>query len=439
MRSSRALAAIAVAMATATAVAACSGGSSSSSSSSSTTSGAGSSSSASTSAKVTMVWWNNATAQPLLGVWQSVIKSFEATHPNVTIQNVPIQNEQFTTKVPLALQGSNPPSIYQQWGGGALTGQVKSGKLVNLTSSVSSWIGELGSAAANWQASGQQYGVPFDLHVVGFWYRKDLFAKAGITSPPTTIAQLEADNAALKAHGIAPIAVGSKDRWPDAFYWEYFALRECPTSTIKQAMTSMNLSASCFNKASSDMTAFLKTNPFQTGYLGTPAQQGAGSSAGMVASGKAAMELQGDWDPSVMAGLTTDKNLNSELGWFAFPSVPGGQGDPKTVLGGGDGFSCTTGAGASACAEFLQYLDTPAVQRQILSAGVGLPANPAATDAITVPAEKTAAAADQGASYSATYFDIALPTQQGQNLDNALANFFAGQGSSSAIISSVHG
>ena len=34
----------------------------------------------------------------------------------------------------------------------------------------------------------------------------------------------------------------------------------------------------------------------RTGFLGTPAQQGATSSAGMIGNGKAAMELQGHWD-----------------------------------------------------------------------------------------------------------------------------------------------
>ena len=72
----------------------------------------------------------------------------------------------------------------------------------------------------------------------------------------------------------------------------------------------------------------MNTKPFQSGFLGTPAQVGAGSSAGMVANGKAAMELQGDWDPGVMAPLTSNKNLNSKLGWFPFPSVPGGAGRP---------------------------------------------------------------------------------------------------------------
>ncbi len=442
MRSSRAIAAIAVAVATATAAAACSSGSSSSSSSTSTGSTSAASSSASTAAKVTLTWWNNATAQPLLGVWQSVIKSFEASHPGVTIQNVPVQNEQFTTKIPLALESSNPPDIYQQWGGGQEATQVKSGKLTDLTSSVSSWIGQLGTAAAGWQVSGKQYGVPFDLHVVGFWYRKDLFQKAGISSPPTTIAALESDDAKLKAAGIAPIAIGSKDRWPDAFWWEYFAVRECPQSVIQSAMTSVSLSNSCFTKAGTDMTSFMATNPFQTGFLGTPAQTGAGSSAGLVASGKAAMELQGDWDPSVMQGVSTNKNLSSELGWFPFPAVSGAKGDATAVLGGGDGMSCTTGASTSACAAFLQYLDSTPIQMQLIKvASPGLPANPAAASAITLPAEKDAAAADKAASYTATYFDTAMPTQPGQNLDNAVANYFANPSESTAnsIITSVNG
>jgi len=442
MRSSRALAAVALAAATVTAAAACSSGGSSSGSSTPVNSPSAGSPSASSAAPVTLTWWNNATSGSLLSVWQNAIKAFEASHPGVTIKNVPIQNEQFTTKIPAALAGGTPPDIYQQWGGGQEATQLASGKLQNLSSNVSSWISELGSAAQNWKVKGGWYGVPYDLHVVGFWYRKDLFSRAGISSPPTTIAQLESDDAKLKAAGITPIAVGSKDRWPDAFYWEYFAVRECPTSVIQSAMSSVSLSNACFGKATTDMTNFMKTSPFQTGFLGTAAQQGAGSSAGMVGTGKAAMELQGDWDPGVMAGLISSSkttSLYNDLGWFPFPTVPGGQGDPKTVLGGGDGFTCTSGAAEPACAQFLQYLDTPAVQKEILGAGVGLPANPAAAGDLTVPAEKTAAGAAGAAPYTAIYFDTALPTQPGQNLDNAIADFFAGQGSGSSITSSVSG
>jgi raffinose/stachyose/melibiose transport system substrate-binding protein len=428
MHRKRVILGVAVAAAAATVLAACSsGGSSSTSANSSSSSG-----------KVTLSWWNNANTQPLLGVFTTIIKQFETAHPNITIHNVPMQNELFKTKITPALRGNAPPDIFQQWGSGQQATQVQSGKLANISGQVTPWISSLGTPATEWQTDGKWYGVPYDLHVVGFWYRKDLFQQAGITTTPTTIPQLESDDAALRAHGITPITVGSKDGWPDAFWWEYFAVRECSQSTITQAMSGVSLSAPCFTKATADLDSFMKTNPFQTGFLGTPAQSVPNSSVALLANGKAAMELQGDWDPGAGAGLTSDKNLFSKLGWFPFPSVPGGAGDPKAVLGGGDGYSCTTSAAQPACAEFLQYLTTPAVQKQIIGAGVGLPANPAAAGALTVQAEKDAAAANAAAPYIAEYFDIALPTTPGQNLDNAVAKWFASpEPTGSAITSSV--
>ncbi|HET6187366.1 MAG TPA: extracellular solute-binding protein [Trebonia sp.] len=426
MHRKRVVLGVAVAATAATVLAACSSGGSSSTSSNSSSS----------SAKVTLSWWNNANTQPLLGVFTNVIKQFEAAHPNITISNVPMQNELFKTKVTPALRGNSPPDIFQQWGSGQQATQVQSGKLADISSDVSPWIGSLGTPATEWQTNGKWYGVPYDLHVVGFWYRKDLFQQAGITSTPTTIAELESDNAKLRAHGIQPIGLGSKDGWPDAFWWEYFAIRECSQSTIQQAMSGVSLSAPCFTKASADLDAFVKTNPFQTGFLATPAQSVPNSSVGMLANGKVAMELQGDWEPAAGAGLTSDKNFDTQLGWFPFPAVPGGAGNPKAVLGGGDGYSCTTSAAEPACAQFLQFLTTPAVEKQIVGAGAGLPANPAANSDLTVPAEQNAAAANSAAPYIAEYFDTALPTTPGQNLDNAVAKWFASPDATGSGISS---
>ncbi|HTZ28826.1 MAG TPA: hypothetical protein VMC83_32800, partial [Streptosporangiaceae bacterium] len=106
MHRKRVVLGVAVAATAATVLAACSSGGSSSTSTNSST------------AKVTLSWWNNANTQPLLGVFQNVIKQFEAAHPNITIQNVPMQNELFKTKITPALRGNAPPDIYQQWGSG---------------------------------------------------------------------------------------------------------------------------------------------------------------------------------------------------------------------------------------------------------------------------------------------------------------------------------
>ena len=426
MRSTRTRGVLAVAVFATMLTAACGGGG-----------GGGGGQPAKANGPVTLTWWHNGTTDPLKSVWEDAAKGFQKTHPNVTIKVDPIQNEQFTTKVPVALQSSSPPDIYQQWGGGQEATQVRSGKVMDITSASKGWISELGKAADGWKANGRQYGVPYDLHIVGFWYRKDLLAKAGISSAPTTVDELDADVAKLKKAGVVPIAIGSKDRWPDAFWWEYFALRECAPSVLQQSMKAIQFSDPCFTKAGQDTKAFMATKPFQPGFLGTPAQQGAGSSAGMVANGKAAMELQGDWEPSVMSALSSDKKLNAKLGWFPFPAVSGGKGDPNAALGGGDGFSCTTKA-TTACVDFLKYISSLPVQKQLVTSGAAsLPANPAAASAITNATVKQVLDYSKQASFIQTYFDIALPTAPGQALDDAVANFFAGQGGPDAITSSV--
>jgi len=424
----RSIGAVLTCAAVATAVAGC--GSSSSNSGSGSSGGSGGKT-------ATLTWWNNATSGGLLNTWNQAVKAFHAAHPGVVIKNVPIQNEELqNTKEPAALQSGQIADIFQQWGGGREASQIDSGELANLTSVTKSWIGELGARVSAWQVNGQQYGVPYDLHVVGFWYRKDLFQKAGITSPPKTLDELEADDSKLKAAGIVPIAVGSKDMWPDAFWYEYFAIRDCPSATIDQAMKSVSLKATCFTTAAQQLRSFIKTNPFEPGFLGIAAQVGAGSSAGMLGNGKAAMELQGDWEPGTVQPLTSDKNIYNQLGWFPFPSISGGAGTPGAVLGGGDGFSCSTKAGP-ACAEFLQYIDSVPVQKGVAAAAVGLPANPAASSAITTPGLKTAIAYEKATPYLATYFDVALPVNVGTALDSAAADFFAGQGSDASIQQAV--
>ncbi len=386
---------------------------------------------------VTLTWWHNGSSEPGLTTWKQVADAYHAAHPNVSFKINPMQNEAFKTKIPVALQGSDPPSIYQQWGSGAQATQVKSGKLMDITAAVSSWVGQLGNAAKGWQTDGKQYGIPYDLHTVGFWYRTDMFQKAGITSPPATMDDLNADIAKLKAAGMTPVSIGSKDKWPDAFWWEYFAIRECSTDTVVNAINNQKTDDPCFVKAGNDLKAFLDTKPFQNGFLGTPAQQGAGSSAGLVGNAKAAMELQGDWELPTIIPLTRDKQFASKLSWFPFPSVAGGQGEAGATLGGGDGFSCTTKATA-ACPDFLKYVASPEVQTKLVETNTAtLPANPAANASVKDATLQLVLKASQSSPFVQTYFDQALPTAVGNALNDAIANFFAGKGSPQDIADAV--
>jgi raffinose/stachyose/melibiose transport system substrate-binding protein len=415
------------------AAAGCSSGGSSASGGS--TASGGSSAASSASGPVTLTFWNNATPGPGLTYYQTAIKTYEAAHPGVTIKMQNIQNEDYDGKLQTALASNTAPDIFFQRGGGKMQAMVNANQLQALTLSAADKT-NVGAGAPVDSINGTVYGIPLDANPEGIYYSKDLFTKAGITTPPTTIPELEADVAKLKTASIAPIAVGAKDAWPAAHWYYNFALRECSQATMNTAGTSLKFTDPCWTKAGDDLTAFLKVNPFQTGFITTAAQVGAGSSAGLVANHKAAMELMGAWDPGVIASLTPDQKPLPDLGWFPFPSVPGGAGDPTAMMGGFDGFSLSKAAPAQAW-QFLEFLLTTPQQEAYAKAFVTVPVNTAAQGVVTDPTAVAAKDAFNKAGYVMQFLD----TQYGQNVGNAMnaavVNVFAGKGNAAGIVSAT--
>jgi len=386
---------------------------------------------------VTLTWWHNGTADPILGFWQEIADEFEAANPGVTIEISPLQNEQFNTKIPVALQSDDPPDLFQQWGGGQMADQVAAGKLMDITDQVGEELDSIGGSAAGWQVEGKTYGLPYTLGVVGFWYNKALFEQAGVAATPETMDDLYAAIDQLKGAGIAPIAIGAKDKWPAAFYWDYFALRTCSEDVMRQAGLDFDFTDPCWVEAGELLQDLTASEPFQEGFLGGSAQQGAGSSAGLVANGNAAMELMGHWNPSVMTGLAENgEGLGEDLGWFAFPAVDGGKGAPDAALGGGDGFSCSTQAPPE-CVKFLKFISSLDVQTRFAATNVGLPVAAGAEEGVADPNMATLIGFRDESSFVQLYLDIAYGNNVGGALNDAVALELAGSATPSDVVDAV--
>jgi raffinose/stachyose/melibiose transport system substrate-binding protein len=383
--------------------------------------------------QVTLSFWTNATPGPGLTYLQNAVKAYHALHPNVTINLQLIQNEDLDGKLQTALNSNSAPDIFFQRGGGKMLAMVNAGEVQPLTLTAADKANVSAAALAGESLNGKVYAMPLDTQPEGIYYSKDLFAQAGITSTPTTIPELEADVAKLKAIHVAPIAVGAKDAWPAAHWYYNFALRECSQATMNATATSLKFTDPCWTKAGADLSAFLKVNPFQTGFLTTPAQTGAGSSAGLVANHKAGMELMGAWDPGVIETLTPNQKPLPDLGWFPFPAVPGGQGDPSAMMGGIDGYSLSTHAPKEAFG-FLEFLLTTPQQEAYATAFITIPVNKAAQSVVTQPYAISALQAFNKAAYTMQFLD----TQYGQNVGNALntavVSLLAGKGTPAGIV-----
>jgi len=387
---------------------------------------------------VTITWWHNANQDPGKSFWQTVADEYTKAHPNVTLVITPTQNEDFKTKLPLALNSSTPPDIFQSWGGGGLLQQVRADKVQDITAATAPWISTIEPGAASlYQIDGKQYGLPYSLGLVGLWYNKALFAQAGVTEPPATWDDFLAAVTKLKAAGIAPISVGEKDSWTGAFWWEYLALRECGKDKMAAAVNTNSFADPCFVKAGEDLKALIDASPFQDGFLATPAQTGASSATGLLANGKVAMELQGQWEPNVMGPLTPDgKGLGDNLGWFPFPAVTGGAGAVTEAIGGGDGFAVSKNAPPEAV-DFLKYLNSADVLSRYGAAAYGLPTTVGTEASVTDPNLKELLAKRAEATFVQLYLDQAFSASVGQAINDAVAGEFAGQNSPTDVQTAV--
>jgi raffinose/stachyose/melibiose transport system substrate-binding protein len=407
-------------------VAACGGDDNSSSGGSSS----GSSTKAASSKPVTINWWHIANNDPLKTIWKNAAAQYTATHPNVKIKITVLENEAFKAKLTTNMQAGKPPDVFQSWGGGTLKEQADAGLVKDLTEPTKSWIGNLNQAGVGlYKIDGKQYGVPYNLGLVGVWYNKKLFKKAGIDGPPSTWDEFLGDIQKLKSAGITPIAVGEKDKWPGMFWWANLSLRIAGKDAMAKAATDGNtFTQPGFVEAGKQLKRLIDLKPFQPGYLAAP-WDGAGGEASTVGNGRAAMDLMGQWAPSTFAANTRDKKgLGKQAGWFPFPTVDGGAGQPAEQFGGGDGFAIGRDAPPEAV-DFVKFLVSPTVADKGGASGAILPVAKGTENSVKDPNMKSVLDTRGKASFVQLYLDQAYPPAVGQAVNDAVQQLFAGKAS----------
>jgi raffinose/stachyose/melibiose transport system substrate-binding protein len=378
---------------------------------------------------VTIEWWHIQNNDPMKSVWADAVKQYQADHPNVTINVTVLENEAFKAKLTTTMQSGKVPDIFQSWGGGTLAEQVDAGLVQDVTEPTQDWIGELNPAATGlYQIDGKQYGVPFNLGMVGVWYRKSLFEKAGIDAPPATWEEFLTTVQTLKDAGITPLAIGGKDKWPGMFWWANLSLRIAGKEALAQAAEDGSFDSPGFVQAGEQLKRLIDMQPFQKGFLAAP-WDGAGGEAAQIGTGKAAMDLMGQWAPSTFAANSKDADaVLGDLGWFPFPTVEGGASGPTEQFGGGDGFAIGKDAPPEAI-DFVKFLVTSDVADKAGASGGILPVKKGTESSVTDPNMKSVLDARAQADFVQLYLDQALAPAVGQAVNDAVQELFAGKAS----------
>ncbi|GAA3672441.1 extracellular solute-binding protein [Nonomuraea antimicrobica] len=374
-------------------------------------------------AKVTLEWWHLSTAEPLKSLWARRAEQFEAKYPHVTIEATVLENEAYKAKLTTLTQSGKAPDVFASWGGGVLQQQIDAGLVKDISGDVSAVLPTFTPAALSaYQVDGKTYGLPTDIGLVGFWYNKKLFEQAGITQPPATWSAFLDDVKKLKAAGVTPIALAGKEKWPGHYYWAYLAMRIAGLDALKQAAVDHDFTKPDFVAAGQQVKALADLQPFQKGFLGAAYSTPDGQSA-TVSNGKAAMELMGQWAPSVQT--SSGKGLGEDLGFFPFPAVEGGKGQAGDAFGGGGGL--TVGADApKEAVDFVTFMTEMGNHSEAVGSGGVLPVLKGEESAVKDPNLKQVATLLASAVGYQLYLDQAYPPAVGQQVNDSVAELIAG-------------
>ena len=292
------------------------------------------------------VWWvTNGT--DVNNLWAKIANNFDKAHPgdHVTIEIQPSSNS-YKGKVLAALATSSPPALFFSWGGGPMEQYIKAGVIQPFADPGKSDAGNpswkkdfLPSSLDAVTFNGKVYGMPIlGTQPVFFFYNKSVFKKLGLSFPKTW-PQLLSDVKTFNSHGIIPIALGNADEWEGLMYLEYL------TDRIGGPQAFLNIQANdkgawsepAVQKALADIQTLVKDKAFETGYDSITYTNG--STDALVYKGRAAMQLMGDWDVGGIESSDPSFIKSGQLGIGAFPTVPGGRGNPADLEGNTTSYS----------------------------------------------------------------------------------------------------
>ena len=311
-------------------------------------------------------------------VWQSTLDEFKKANPDVDIKVSFVEEEAYKVQLPGWLS-TQAPDIINWHNGERMAFYASRGLLEDLSADwkKNNWDATYASTkeASSWQ--GKQYSTPTVYYSWGMFYCKDLFKKAGIAAEPKSWDEFLEACKKLKAAGIAPVAVGGRDAWTLAGWFDYLDLRINGNAFHQQLMAGdIAYTDPRVKKVYSAWKSLIDNKVFIDNALSYDLD----GAQPFLFQGKAAMMLMGTF---IAKGFPA--KLAPEMGYFQFPIIDATV--PTAEEGPTESIHIPAKARNKAEAHrFIAFVGTPAISAKLAEGLGSLPANsqsPAPTDPIS--------------------------------------------------------
>lgn len=232
-------------------------------------------------------------------------EEYEKEHPNVKLEIETVGGgADYGAALKAKFAAGDEPDIFNNGGNQELL--TWESKLEDLSDQP--WVKDVVETAKTpITKDGKMYGMPIGIEGYGFLYNKDLFAKAGITTPPKTFSELEAAAQKLQDAGITPFSNGYQEWWVLGLHNFNVALanQDDPAAFVKSVSDGSGKLEG--NKVFDDWFKLLdltlkysNKNPLTTDY---------NTQVTLFASGKTAMMQQGNWTQVQIDGIAPNLNI----------------------------------------------------------------------------------------------------------------------------------
>ncbi|MBG9450532.1 ABC transporter substrate-binding protein [Cytobacillus firmus] len=314
-----------------------------------------------------------------------IIEQYEAEHEDVKIEIEVLENEQYKNKIKVLSSSNELPDVGFTWAAGYMTPFVKGNLFAELDDVLNDGLKDsfVSGTTEAYALDGKTYGLPLELNIAPIYYNKEIFEKYNL-DVPQTYSEFENAVKTLADNGVAPIALGNKDRWTGSLWYMYLADRFGGAEVLNKAIDrSGSFEDPALISAAEEIQNLVKVNAFNKGYNGLSNDEGKAE----FLNGNAAMYLMGTWElPNFTTNEEIPQDFRDSVGFFKFPTVEGGKGNIDSWVGGpGVGlFVAENSKVKDESKEFVKFFVEKWGEQSVEKAGV-IPATKVDTDKVDLP------------------------------------------------------
>lgn len=354
-----------------------------------------------------------------------IINEYQQENPNVTIKQEVLDNEQYKNKLKVLSASNELPDIGVTWAAGFLQPYVEGNLFTPLDDLLEGELKDkfVSGTTEAYKINDKTYGLPLEFNIAPIFYNKDLFAKNDL-QVPTTYAELQNVVKVLSSKGIAPIALGNKDRWTGSLWYMYMADRIAGQQTLADAIQGKaSFEDPSLVQAAQEVQSLVDSNAFIKGFNGLSNEEAKSE----FLNEKAAMYLMGSWDvPNFTTNEDIPQAFRDKVGFFKFPTVDGGKGNIDSWVGGpGVGlFVAENSKVKDEAKKFVQYFIQKWGEQAVTGAGV-IPATKVDAANMDLPQLYKDLFAEMSKASSVTLFaDVQMPAKAAETHLNLIQALF---------------